>query len=243
MGYYVDQIKSLFLQFLPTGRAFKSPKNGWTQSLSNALALSENKAYNDAMSILNSILPDNANFTTKDATDWEKRLGLIVYSPDPPLGYIPSLADRMLAIKAQMNHPGDIKPRQNYLYVQGQLRLAGFNVSVFENRFDDGMGGYETKTPIELAGMGGVDQNQHGDHQHGDAQHGGTWGDLVANSVDWQQDLLFDVGANLRSTFFIGGDPVGSPAYVPADRRVEFRQLILKLKPTQTVAYLFIVYT
>lgn len=222
-------------QLYPTGRAWKMPKNGWLETLHRALALSENKAYNDMLSFQDTILPDNDNFSVDDASAWEKRLGMIISSA--------SLADRKLAIIRKMNHPGTIKARQHYLYVEGQLRAAGFNVFVFENKFPAFPSGYETKTPIQLAGLGGVDQNQHDDFQHGDAQHGGVWGNLVVNNIRLQDDLPFDVGNNLRSTFFIGGMNAGDYAYVPKVREAEFRQLILKLKPAQTVAYLFIIYT
>ncbi len=153
------------------------------------------------------------------------------------------MADRKLAIRRKIQHPGDIKARQHYLYVQGQLQAAGFDVYVHENRFEDYIDGLITKTPSELAGYAGVNEFQHNDGQHGDYQHGGGWGDLVANSIDISGDINFSVGNNLRSTFFIGGVNPGDYAMVPAIQRRQFRQLILKLKPVQTVAYLFIVYT
>lgn len=237
---FLSSISSLTKQLYPTGRAFKMPAGGWLDSLHNALALSENKALMDAYAILNSILPDNDNFTEDDATDWERRLGLIN-------GTGVALSDRKLAIKRKMNHPGTIKARQHYLYVQGQLQAAGFNVFVTENRFDDGNYGYETQNPITLGGFFGTDFNELADHQLADAQLGGSWNHLVVNSLDNAVDLNFNVGSNLRSTFFIGGPHPGvtgqTYAYVPFVRQKEFRQLILKLKPVQTVAYLFIVYT
>lgn len=227
-------ILTLAKKFYPTGRAFKVPANSWLEKLNYAIGISEAVAFNDAVAILNSVLPDNNNFTVDDATDWERRLGMIISTA--------SLADRKLAIKRKMQHPGDIPARQHYLYVQGQLRAAGFDVYVYENRFDDGMGGLETRTPFDLAGGVGLEDVQHGQIQHGQSNHGGRWGNVVVNYLDLQQDLTFSVGANLRSTFFIGGNPVGSYAYVPQARKEEFRQLILKLKPAHTVAYLFIVY-
>lgn len=237
MPDFITKITALTQQLYPTGRAFKMPKNGWLESLHNGLRISENKAYNDAVAILNSILPDNDNFTEDDAADWERRLGLIV---DNSL----SLADRKLAIRRKIQHPGDIKARQHYLYVQGQLQAAGFNVYVHENRFDDGFGNLITKSPAELAGYGGIDDLQHADDiQHGDYQHGGGWGQKIVNSIKNAEDINFNVGANLRSTFFIGGIAPGDYAYIPANQERQFRQLVLKLKPVQTVAFLFIVYT
>jgi hypothetical protein len=225
--------EKLFRQLLPEGIAFKAPFGGWFDTLIRAMSIRFNIAYRDSLATLDAILPDNDNFLAEDATDWERRLGMIP-STAP-------LADRKEAIRRKMNHPGTIPARQHYLYVQGQLQAAGFNVFVYENRFDDGMGGLETRTPQFLSGVGSQ-QNQHGQFQHGQRQHGGGWGDKVVNSLDVATDYNFNVGANLRSTFFIGGSPIGTFANIPANRRQEFRQLILKLKPTQTVAYLFINY-
>lgn len=225
----------LFIQLLPSGRAWKVPVSGWFETLIRAISIRFDIAYKDGLSVLNSVLPDNANFTIQDAEDWERRLGMIP-STAP-------LADRMEAIKRKMQHPGEIKARQHYLYVEGQLQAAGFNVYVHENRFDDGMGGFETQTPAEVAGSGGLFYNQHGQFQHGQRQHGGGWGDKIVNSLNPDIDYNFNVGGNLRSTFFIGGMyPVGSYANIPANRRTEFRQLVLRLKPCQTVAYCFINY-
>jgi uncharacterized protein YmfQ (DUF2313 family) len=221
--------ETLFRQLLPQGIAFKAPTGGWFDTLIRAMSIRFNMAYRDSLATLDAILPDNDNFTTEDATDWERRLGMIP-STAP-------LADRKEAIRRKMNHPGTIPARQHYLYVQGQLQAAGFDVYVYENRFDDGMGGLETRTPQFISGVGSQ-QNQHGQFQHGQRQHGGGWGDKVVNSLDVATDYNFNVGNNLRSTFFIGGSPIGTFANIPANRRVEFRQLILRLKPTQTVAYL-----
>jgi hypothetical protein len=231
---FLATIRQLTSLLFPTGRAFKVPFNGWLDNLVQALTLSENAAYVDAVAVLDSILPDNDNFSVDDATDWERRLGMITATGV-------ALADRKLAIKRKINHPGDIPARQHYLYIQGQLQAAGFDVYVYENRFDDGMGGYETQTPFEILG-GGLSEVQHGDIQHGDAQHGGVWSNIIANYIDEAIDSLFYIPTNQRGTFFIGGDPLGTYANVEAARKDEFRQLILKLKPAQMVGYLFVNY-
>ncbi len=233
---WFNNILSLGRQLYPTGRAFKMPDKSWLSTLNYALALREHKAFTDAVKIHNSILPDNASFSAEDASDWERRLGLID-------GTGKNIEDRKLAIKRKMNHPGTIKARQHFMYVQGQLQAAGFDVYVHENRFDDGMGGYVTQNPLTITGGVGFDDLQHGEVQHGVAQHGGNYSNICVNYIDEVQDSQFNVGANLRSTFFIGGETLGDFAFIPLIRKDEFRQLILKLKPTQTVAYLFVSYT
>ncbi len=238
---------------MPTGRAFKGPVGGYLDKLNNALSISENKAYIDALSTFNSMLLDSAaNITANfivdygyggtDASDWERRLGLIDGTPLlTTMGVPVGMEARVSLILQQYNYPGTILPRGFYLYVQSQLQLAGFDVYVYENRFFIG-GQWVTQAPATIIG-GGLTSNELADHELGDAQLGGGYDKLVANSIDPAIDALFNVGANLRSTFFIGGATLGAFAYIPTNQEQQFRQLVLKLKPTQTVAYLFVVYS
>lgn len=231
------QILALTKSLYPTGRAFRMFGESYLEKLHRAMAVGETSAYNDAIAILNSILPDTDNFTAADATDWERRLGLVSNILTP-------LADRKLAIKRKMNHPGTIKARQNYLYLQGQLQAAGFDVYVYENRFALYPTGYETRNPLTVFAGSGSFVVQHGDWQHGDQQHGVALNpeDRIINYIDKEDDATFDVGNNLRSTFFIAGATLATTASVLASREQEFRQLVLKIKPVQTVAFLNINY-
>lgn len=227
-----DKILQLTRQLKPTGRAFKMPFTGKFEGLYRALAISEAQAYDDLRAILNSLIPDNASFTTDDATDWERRLGL--YS-NPNL----SLTIRKDAILRKMKDPGANPAKQHYLYLQFQLQTAGFDVWVHENRFPDSPTGYVTMTPSEFTG---ADSIQHGDVQHGDAQHGEPIFDFVVNYIDKDIDSNFNIGGNLKATFFIGGEVAGSYATVDADREDEFRHLILQLKPVNSLAWLIVNY-
>lgn len=255
-----DKIVQLTKQLYPTGRAFKMPTDSNLQKLHEALAESEAQAYSDAVAILNSILPDNANFTVEDATQWERRLGLITDENVP-------LADRKLAIKRKLNHPGTIPARQHYLYLQGQLQASGFDVYVFENT-----SGISPIDAINVDGVGQFGDGQMGDFQFGDvfdlysqyieiipyqdyqlneAQMGSIqmgikdpggyeWKNKVVNSI--VSDTFYRVLPDYTSTFFICGSVFGTFANVDAAREQEFRQLILKIKPTPTIAYLLINY-
>lgn len=229
----ITQIQNLFRQLMPQGRAFKFPVNGYGDTLNKALSISESVAWRDALSTFDSMLADNANFSEEDATAWERRLGLIN-------GTGLDLEVRKLLILQQYNFPGEILARGFWLYVQQQLRAAGFDVYVYENRFFE-MGSWVTKSPIEILG-GGITENQLADNQLGDAQLGGAYNQLVANSIEQSIDSNFNVGSNFRSTFFIGGSPLGTYAYVPQELERQFRQLVLKLKPAQTIGFLFVVY-
>ena len=211
------------------------PVLGYLEKLHIALAIWEATAYSDALSLLASVLPDNANFDINDVASWERRLGLA------PSGA--STSDRMLAIARKMNFPGNIRARQNYLYLQDQLNAAGFDVTVFENIFADGLGGFITKTVSEITGGTGGAAIEYGDSEYGAFEYGGeSFGEIVVNNIDASIDAAFDIGSNLRSTFFICGTTLGTMASVPAIRKDEFRELILKIKPVQTVGFLLVNY-
>lgn len=232
----LDRIKILTKQLYPTGRAFKMPKDSIFQKLHDGLAESEKRAYDDAVSILDSTIPDNNNFSEDDATDWERRLGLITSSGV-------SLANRKLAILRKYNHPGDIRARQYYLFLQKQLRDAGFDVYVHENRFPYGDGTYYTLSPLNIDPGYPIVANQYSPFvQYGQTQYGGSLGNKVVNHISESLDNAFVIGSNFRQTFFVGGPYLGDYANVPLNRKDEFRQLILRTKPVQTVGFLFINY-
>lgn len=224
---------NLIKQLLPTGRAFRMPDNGTWRKINEALVEKQEELQTDISGVYDSIFPDNDNFTSDDATSWERSLGLIINSGA-------TLSDRKLAIIRKMNHPGTVKPRENYRFIQKQLRDAGFDVYVYENRFDDGAGGWETKTVQEVA-LSPIGQKlQHGNVSHGGSQHGETLIYKIANSIDPRIDLVFDTGDNLRHTFFISSSTLGLNAVIPEEREVEFRKLVLTLKPVQTVCFAFV---
>jgi hypothetical protein len=68
------------------------------------------------------------------------------------------------------------------------------------------------------------------------------YNNLIANRIDESLDVTFDIGSNLRATFFVGGETLGTFADVDIQRKEEFRQLILKLKPVQSIGFLLINY-
>lgn len=232
----LDKIKSLTDQLYPTGRAFRSIA-GVRRKVRDGLAASEARFYDDLILTLDSILADNSNFTADDATAWERRLGLITGDGVP-------LEDRKLAILRKYNHPGEIKAREHYLFLQKQLRDAGFDVYVHENRFAYGDGTYYTLSPRDIDPGFPLIYYQHSPFiQHGNLPHGVTIGNKIVNHLSQSLDDQFDIGSSFRSSFFIGGPYLGQYAIVPEVRKMEFRQLILRVKPVQTVGFLFVVYS
>ena len=239
-----DKIVKLSRQLYPTGRAFRMAPDSVFEKFHKALAVSEAQAYEDALATLDVILADNDNFTEDDATRWEERLGLITNTDL-------TLEERKTAIIRKYNHPGTIPARQNWEYLQDQLHEAGFTqLYVHENIFLEGSPpSCVTISPTEILGADVVGLWDHGDDaemglvEHGDGETGSVYEDCVANYIDPTLDKWFDTGDNLRNTFFISSEYVEILASVPEPRRLELRDLILKTKPVQTVAFLFITYT
>ena len=221
-------LKKLAKQLLPNGRAFRMPSNGDGDKFLEAIAESKQDAFNSAIGILDAILPDNTNFTSLDATQWERRLGMII-NPSA------SLNDRKLAIQRKMNNPGNIQARQSGDYIQQALRDAGFNVTLYWN-----VNRSLLPTPI-------YKQNVFGLNNFGVYNFGllplivYPNGEIVANFINKIKDESFNLGVNNNSFFVVCNTILGNPAYIPSERREELRQLILRLKPLHLPCLLFAV--
>jgi hypothetical protein len=248
-----EKIKQLTRLLYPTGRAYNMPTGGAFEKLHSGLAQSEGRAVDDADSILFSILPDNTNFTVDDAEDWERRLGLITNA-------LVSLDDRKAAIIRKMNHPGDIPARQSWDYLQQSLQAAGFDVYIHENIPEQSVFGllqpFSGTAQQGQAQQGQVQQGtvitansnlfvylQQGQAQQGQVQQGAyVYTNLIANNINESLDAYFNIGSNWRSVFWIGGTNIGDFANVDINRKDEFRQIVLRIKPVQSIAYLLINY-
>lgn len=225
----IDKIKFFFKSLFPDGRAFRSKNGSDSDKLYTALNEDHEQTFKEAKSVLNSILPDNPNFTADDALRWEQRLGLITNTATP-------LHDRMQAIRRKMNYPGEIVDRSSSGFIQAQLQLAGFPVYVYENTSE--------LTPNQVFGSMSSGIAQHATtgvyHMSSGLYHGAEslYPDMLANSIDESDDAYFDVGDNLQSTFFVCGSTLGAIVNISKSRKKEFRQLLLRLKPAHNIAYL-----
>jgi hypothetical protein len=229
-----DDIKALTKQLLPTGRAFRL--KGWGDALNKAIAGSELALYEDATSILDSLMPDTDRFDADDCTNWERILGVATNAGN-------TLPERRAAIYRKMSNPGENPAKGHYLTMQEQLQLAGFSVYVHENMFPTYPDGWESVSPSSLYGTANLVPVQYGQSQYGQRQYGYFYNNKIANSIYQSVDNSFQLGGEYNSTFFIGGQTLGTYANVPASREIEFRQLVLTLKQTQAIALIFINYT
>jgi len=216
----------------PTGRAWNLKKGSVFQKLHEGLSVSESEVANASLDLLDSILPDNDGFDTEDALKWENALGL-PESPDVDLEV------RKTSIIAKMNYPNNLKARQHWNNFQGFLRARGFDVYVHENRFWNGSG-YDVIDP-----RGSIYNTfNYSQQKYSQSAFAGGY-ELCANYIDSVRDQQFNIGNEtaLRGTFYIGGAVFGERADIDYLRKDEFRQMILQLKPCQTVAILLINYT
>jgi hypothetical protein len=230
-----DILADLTRKLYPTGRAWWMQNNTNFDKLHKAINVNFIRVIEDSNLTIDSTIPDNDNFAEEDVILWEYRLGLIT---NP----LVSLALRIEAIKRKMSYPSNIKSRQHPLFIESQLRLAGFDVYIYENKFFEG-GEWVYKTPDQIAALS-LFATEHGvPTQHGGGtQHGFTNFDVIANEVDVLESFSVG-GSNLWATFFIGGENLGDVANIPTNRLREFKELVLKLKPAHTVAFTFINYT
>ena len=238
MSVTVGGLLKLYKDLLPEGSAFNVPENGTYEKLVKGISEGLVNALLAGFNILDVIYADNDNFTIEDARDWYSRLGLV------DSGSV-SLSDMSSAINASYSRLGSSYYRQDRAFIQSQLRAAGFDVYVYENRFDNGAGGLETRTPATILGYY-VGSSVMGSINYGQANYGGSYAaygiTLIANYLEAVKDATFVIGSNYRSTFFIAGAAITTFATVPIGREIEFRQLILQLKPVQMVGFLFVDY-
>jgi hypothetical protein len=238
MAFIDNTLLQLTKQLYPSGRSFNIPADGVFERLIEALNISYGQAYEGAVDILNDIIPDNDGFDAYDCTQWERRLGLITNTSIP-------IADRRLNILQKMAYPGiEAAPRQAASFLQTQLRNAGYDVYVYENKFAVGSPvSYIAKSPAAVLGLP-YGLAQYGSIEYGDTEYGGDFSGVTkcVNYLEEDKDNYFNVGDNYRSTFFIAGATLTTFADVDIARKETFRQMILQLKPAQTCAYLFVNY-
>lgn len=222
----LDLAKQLF----PTGTANSIPVGGIKEKLLIALGYSQEQAVKDADNIINSMLPDNTDFTSSDAFRLEQMLGMITNN-------LISLSDRKSAIIRKLNHPSDITARQSYDFLQKSLHLAGFtDIYVYETNLD-------IDSILAISGATS-DSLEFGDFEFGENIEWGqtVYDNKIVNSLYSVKDRDFAEDSQNRNTFVIGGATLGSFGTVDQNRELDLRQLILKIKPIQTVGYLLLNY-
>lgn len=235
-----QELQWLTQKLYPNGRAWRMPEGGDLYKFHEAI--NENLADLDAdtLAVLDALMPDNAGFTQADADDWYRRLGLF------NSGSVP-FADMKLAIAQKQSFPQVPLEKQSLSFIEAQLQAAGFNVTLYRNRFFIGgqwvtqspsefFGGTSMQADLDLFDLNDVELNQ---------VYEDTDVSVIANYLEEDKDAQFNFGANYRHTFFVAGPMSGghpTQATVAASRKIEFRQLLLKLKRAEVAGWMWINY-
>jgi len=226
-------ISDIFLQLnndlYPTGRVWQNFDASILKTLHQALNASFIRLVEDSVATINSTFPDTELFNEDDVLLWEYRLGLITNTNI-------DLDIRREAVLRKLAFPNNIQPRQSRIYIEHQLQLAGFDVLVLENS-------PPYRTPDDVLGDVPGEIQHADDIQHGDnTQSGGANFEVIANSIEPGENFAIGGDDKLYATFFIvrlvAGIMTAIDTEVPQSREREFRELVLKLKPASTVAYI-----
>lgn len=231
MQYNEADIKNLYLQSFPKGRAFDFANTEYADKYFGAVAKVDSDYLQTSQDILDGLFTDSGNFTVEDARKLEKRYGIVINENN-------TLADRKMAIEDRLTFPNGIEARQSASYMEYRLRQAGFDVYVHENRFDDGSGGYETV----IADTSLYDSSYYDAFYYDET--GIAYTEIIRNYIDVSRESELEItySNNWRFTFYIGGSTFQSFANVDSERKNEFRHLILKLKPCHLVGLLIVNY-
>lgn len=214
-------IKSLY----PKGNAFFFTEDSVSDKIHGSITEEFDRLFSLSDNIIDSLFPDSDSFTEEDATLWERRYGL---KNNIGLG----LALRKEIILRKMRHPDNTPYRQTSAFLQQQLHEAGFKVYVHENP-------PPYQTPEQFSNKT-LTQLQIGDDtQVGDLTEVGGFAFPVVANRSLSEDY-YSGGGVLWPTFFIGAEEPGEDASIDINRQVEFRDLILKIKPGHLAAYLLI---
>ena len=248
-------IRDITDKLFPTGRAHKTGDIGdrMRDALSDGV-----ETINDSIdSLIDGVLPDNANFTIDWCLRHERMYGLSVLQAD-------TLQDRMDRI---LNHIAPPPPNTGMLslqVLQDEIDAAGWggvlyiheNVNgllpqfvlpqlTFPSQLGDAQGG-----DGQLGGINFVDDypqfydfDQLGDSQGGDGQLGNMplFNNIIANSIVRKDDLYTNL-TPLENTFYISGVNIGDIVTLPQADEIPLRQLLLNIKPLNSVGFLLIEY-
>ena len=243
---------------LPSGDAFQGEPNTDSHRYHQATSTVFAQALDDFLSVQNLTIPKvpvDQDFTIQDLMRLENAYGLLINNSIP-------VQDRVNSLNQRMKGASGYAGRNSAQWLQDQLFNAGFQVYVLENKFPDGSGGFIPKIPRWETGTIFLADDEYLGNETpvekeaimGRNQLSVTSQPKIVNSIYPEEDSAFDLGdledennPLLKTTFFLTGGTGGAvgvrgipnydtDAFVPANREIEFRILVLANKPAHTVA-------
>lgn len=213
---YITEFSSMNSELYPTGRAWWKSVGTTFAKIHEALAIQESKMTSEIINIQNNIFADNTLISDSAISQWMEIFGIISNG---------TRDDKIALIKQAQGYPNGVYARQSKNFIESQLQIAGFNVYLHTESHNPNPAIYGLQT--------------YGSTVY--AEEGDTF-TVVANNVDEALDSSFQIANGTTNLFYIGGETFGDTIDIPIERKNEFRELILKLKPAHSVAVLYINY-
>lgn len=204
--------------------------------------------------------PGSKYYLFEDTENWERVYGII-----PPIGATEE--ERTQVVLQRLSYPNGYKAKGTAGFIQLQLRNAGFDVYVHENRFP--LSYIEAQCGTSQCGIatcGGSVLSGEGNFENRLPESGYT--EIVTNYLDPNEDIKYldnisglgcgdfnsqcGVAECQTATYvtekayhnylFISDETYPNLADVDSNRRSELRQMILKYKPAHAVVFNYINY-
>ena len=248
-------IRSITDRLFPTGRAHDVGEVG--SNMRDALSDGVEMINDSIDSFIDGVLPDNDNFTIDWCVRHERMYALSVLPTD-------TLQDRMARILAHITpQPQDVG-MLSLQVIQDEIDNAGWAGALYVHENLSGLMPTQV-LPLFYA------QNQLGDYQLGDSQLNGNsfassypqffsfnqlndyqlgdsqlgdiplFNNIIANSVNRHDDTFVNLSP-MKNTFYICGPTLGDIVTLPQADEIPLRQLLLNIKPLNSVGFLLTEY-
>lgn len=214
---YIEEFSAMNRELYPTGRAWWKPKGSVFEKLHEALVIQESKVASEIIDIQYNFFADSTLISDSAISQWMSIFGIVSNG---------TRDDKIALIKQAQCYPNGVFARQSSSFIENQLQIAGFDVYLHYN---------PTHNPN--AAVYGL--QTYGSSVY--AEEGDTF-TVVANNVDEALDSSFQIANGTTNLFYIGGAVFGDYVDMPIERKNEFRELVLRLKPAHSVAVLYINY-
>lgn len=248
-------IRDITEKLFPTGRAHKVGDVGSNMRL----ALSDGvERVNDSIdNLIDGVLPDNPNFTIDWCLRHEKMYGLSVYPGD-------TLQTRVARILSHITpYPQDVGVL-SLQSLQDEIDNAGWAGVLYIHENLSGLYPHEVLPQLSYpvqSGDGQLADFQLGGHDYAndysqfyqwfqlaDFQLGGgmlgnipQFNNKIANSLSRFDDLFVNLSP-IENTFYVCGQNLGDIVVLPQSDEIPLRQLLLDIKPLNSVGFLLIEY-